>query len=124
MPFNGLVSRLGEGSTAGSVMHQLQQEFNEIFMRLDKIEKRLMQLHPANADAELLETFYGKSYTSEQVKSPDQQRLSIEQFKQAFGQKVADDLTLCQPIPYVPGNPEQKKEEVHPAHSSSFVLKI
>jgi hypothetical protein len=60
---------------------------------------------------------FGKSYTAEQVKSPDQQRMSIEKFKEAFSKKANE--FLAGPLPK-----EQKKEELHAAHSSSFVLKI
>ena len=106
-------------------MAQLQAELNEIFTRLDNLEKRLSAIHPADPYAHLSEDdlvqqmYYGKSYTADQVKSPDEQKMSIEKFKQAFGKRVADDLTLCGPLPK-----EEKKEESHPAANSSFVLKI
>jgi hypothetical protein len=147
MSRNRLVNNLGEAINPHGIMAQIQAEFNELYARIESLEKQLRAMNPGNPDViNDIEFLYslgqmepvaavGRSYTAAQVKTPDEQRMSIEKFKEAFGRKVVSEgiaggpgaiiaEEVCKPIAWVPGNTEQKKEETHAAHTSSFVLKI
>lgn len=122
-PYDRFINTLAPGETPGNVMLTIQREFNDLHARLEAMENKLNVLRTRISITG--DDFWvgprGMPYTADQVKSPDEQRMSIERFKQAFGQKVIDDLTLCMPAPTPP---KPIKEEAHPATQTSFVLKI
>lgn len=150
MPFNGLLKSIGPGMQMDGLMSMIQREFNELFMRIDKIEKSLDVLSKRVRIPG--DEYWGGQM--EQLQVGQTRKLTIEEFKAMFGgQKNADEYvknlaSLARPekmndeefLQTFFGGPvkenavpdahpgvivkEEKKEELHPAHSTSFVLKI
>jgi tRNA(Met) C34 N-acetyltransferase TmcA len=129
-----IIGASGENLQPGGILDLLCSQFEALNARITHLEKRLLvpkgtNLEQRLTDVEFLESLYGEkpvgiAYTAEQVKSPDEQKMSIERFKQAFSQTVNKHLeNVCKPVDYVP-LPAEKKEEPHPATQTSFVLKI
>ena len=123
---NSLTAALGEQAAPGGVLDILQRELNVLHQRIDGLEKQVEILkrgfrdYPDNRN----QYFWDSKGTGGSKSSQEEQERIYSLLARNQDVKFVESL-FGEPIKD-PGNPPGfiKPEEPHPAHSSSFVLKI
>lgn len=129
---NALSLALGPTSQ-GSTLDILQRELNLLHQRIDGLEKHVETLKRGFRDYPDHEPHFWDPATNSEFhqnqKLVASEILTPEEFKKLFKKNVSDEQLIDSifggPNPQAyPTVEEKKTEELHPAHNSSFVLKI